>query len=114
MIMISAKPISVNDCWKGRRYKTKEYKRYERTMLMLLPKISIPEGKLNLVLNFGFSSKGSDLDNPVKPFIDILQKKYGFNDNQIYRAEITKEIVKKGDEYVSFNVTKWDENDAST
>jgi len=71
-------------------------------MLMLPKKIDIPEGKLKLVLEFGVSSKLADWDNPIKPFQDILQKKYGFNDNRVYEAIVKKVDVKKGEEFISF------------
>ena len=59
---------------------------------------------LRVELFFGFSSNASDLDNPVKPLIDILQKKYGFNDNQIFELNIRKCIVAKGKEFISITV----------
>ena len=102
MVKINIKPLSVNQCFQGKRYKTHKYKSYEtELMLVLLPKMMyIPEGKLQIYLKFGFSSKASDWDNPVKPFQDILQKKYGFDDKRIFKAIVEKELVKKGDEYV--------------
>jgi len=102
MIEIDYKPLSVNDVWKGRRYKTDEYKQYERDISFMLPRIKIPEGKLRVEFEFGFSSAGSDVDNPVKPFMDILQKKYGFNDSRVYEILLKKIIVKKGSEYIKF------------
>lgn len=104
MIKIGIKPLSVNATWKGRRYKTKEYKAYERAILLSLPKFPIPNGKLKIYLEFGFSNKSSDWDNPIKPFQDILQKKYDFNDSRIYEAEVLKKIVPKGSEYVKFRL----------
>lgn len=102
------KPLSVNQCWTGRRFKSPNYHSYEEEMFLLLPKqYSIPEeGDLKLELRFGVSSKSGDADNLVKPFQDILQKKYGFNDKRIYELNVTKEDVEKGDEYVSFQITQ--------
>ena len=101
---IEIKPLSVNDCWQGRRFKTRDYKIYEQELLYLLPKIEIPKGKLHLKLRVGYSNKLSDIDNCLKPFVDILQKKYGFNDNKIYKLEIEKVDVKKGDEFIDFHI----------
>lgn len=103
---IKIKPLSVNDAWRGKRFKTPQYKTYEKVLGFMLPKLEIPEGKLKIELTFGFSSKASDWDNPIKPIQDILQKKYGFNDNRIYEAVVKKEIVKKGKEFIEFNITK--------
>jgi len=100
MIEINIKPMSVNTAWKGKRFKTDDYKKYEIDLGLLLPKkVEITN---TLHLEFGFSSKLSDLDNPVKPFIDVLQKKYGFNDRDLKNLIIQKEIVKKGEEYIKF------------
>jgi Holliday junction resolvase RusA-like endonuclease len=98
------KPLSVNCAWKGRRFKTDKYKRYERDMLAILPKMKIPEGYLELRLTFGFSSKNADFDNPVKLVCDILQKKYGFNDRMIKRCVIDVEQVKKGKEFIDWEL----------
>ena len=74
-----------------------------------MPNIVIPDGKLSLIIEAGFSSRGSDVDNIAKPFIDILQKHYGFNDSRIYKLIIMKAIVKKGDEYIDFSLFEcWD------
>ena len=103
MMKIEIKPLSVNNAWQGRRFKTKMYRDFESDLLMLLPKdVDIPEGELSLWLTYGFSSKGSDLDNPTKMVIDILSKKYGFNDNRIYNINLQKQIVSKGKEFVQF------------
>ncbi len=104
MIKISVKPLSVNQCWKGQRYKTDDYKKYEKILLYTLPKINIPEGKLKISFVFGFSNSGADIDNILKPLIDILSKKYGFNDNRIYEQVAKKEIVKKGQEFFEFEI----------
>lgn len=101
---LDIKPLSSNDTWKGRRFKTKEYKAYERHICLLLKPMEIPEGQIILFLEFGFSSSGSDWDNPIKPFQDCLQKKYDFNDNRVYAAVVTKEKVKKGEEYIDFKI----------
>lgn len=105
MAKIKIKPISVNDCWQGRRFKTPLYKAYEEEMLYRLPKMKIPPGKLFLKIEVGFSNKASDIDNMIKPFLDILQKKYDFNDKNVYLVELAKEDVKKGDEYIQFDIS---------
>jgi Holliday junction resolvase RusA-like endonuclease len=101
---LDIKPLSVNEAWKGRRFKSDKYKSYERNVLTLLRPMTIPEGPLELFLEWGFSSAGSDFDNPIKPFTDCLQKKYDFNDNRIVEAHIKKVKVKKGFEYINFEI----------
>jgi len=99
---VRIKPLSVNDAWQGRRFKTPEYRSYEKALMLMLPKIEVPEGPLELEMRVGYSNKASDIDNFVKPFVDVMQKKYGFNDNRIYRLVIEKSVMLKGAEFVSF------------
>lgn len=106
MIKIKTKPLSVNECWQGKRFKTKKYKDYEKFLLFSLPKIKIPSPPLEIIFHFGFSSQLSDWDNPIKPLQDVLQKKYNFNDKDVFKATIEKEIVKKGDDYFAFEIKK--------
>lgn len=101
---VDIKPMSVNQVWQGKRFKTQAYKQYERDVLLLLPALDIPDGELEIRLEWGFSSSASDWDNPIKPFQDILQKKYGFNDNRIKRAIVEVVKVKKGEEYIEFTI----------
>lgn len=101
---IPIKALSVNRAWQGKRFKTPEYKRYERDVLKLLQPMNVNGGKLSLRLRFGLSSKNMDVDNGVKPFVDILQKKYGFNDRYIYRLTVEKVDVKKGEEFIEFDI----------
>lgn len=101
---IKIKPLSVNLSWKGKRYKTGEYKAYEQELMLKLPNIDIPDGDLSIYLEFGFSNRAADWDNPIKPFVDVLQKKYGFDDKRIYEAVTKKKIVPKRLEYISFEI----------
>ena len=102
--MILIKPLSVNEAFRGRKFKTDKYHTFQKEMKKLLPDLEIPEPPFILKIQFGFSSKGSDLDNVLKQTIDCLSKKYGFNDNQIYRIEADKHIVKKGNEFINFKI----------
>lgn len=105
-IKIKIKPMSVNKAWQGKRFKTPAYKKYERDVLFYLPpKVEIYAYN-RLDLTFGFSSRLSDIDNPVKCFTDCLQKKYGFDDRTIYELNVKKQIVPKGKEFIDFNITE--------
>jgi Holliday junction resolvase RusA-like endonuclease len=105
--MIRIKPLSVNEAFQGRRYKTDKYKEYEQEIWYLLPNSNIPTGKLQLEITAGLSNKNADIDNIAKPFIDILQKKYLFNDSRIYKLILEKEDVKKGKEYIAFKFNEY-------
>jgi hypothetical protein len=93
------KLLSVNEAWQGRRFKTKNYDAYQKTLLYTLPNEEINIIKsYYIIFIFNFSNKLSDWDNPIKPLQDILQKKYGFNDRDVHIALVFKNIVPKKDE----------------
>jgi len=104
---IEIKPLSINKCFQGRRFKTNDYKNYEKELLLKLPKLKVKNNiNLSLRITFGYSNKLSDIDNGLKPLIDILQLKYKFNDRNIYKLEVSKEIVKKGNEFIEFEINE--------
>lgn len=103
MTTIKIKPLSVNEAWQGRRFKTPEYKSYEKALMLLLPNIEIPPRPWDITLIWGVNPL-MDWDNPIKPYQDILQKRYGINDRYIYHADVTKVDVKPGCEFVSFEI----------
>ena len=82
-VRVDIKPLSVNDAWQGRRFKTPAYRKYEEAVLLMLPNGKLPEPPYEVWYEWGFSNMQSDVGNPEKCVSDILQKKYGFNDNQI-------------------------------
>ena len=104
-IELSIKPLSVNEAWQGKRFKTDKYLAYEKELLLNLPnkKPKLSE-MLRIDFFFGFSSPLADLDNPVKPLMDILQKKYGFNDKQVFELNVRKCLVEKGKEFISVEI----------
>ena len=104
MVRISIKALSLNQAYRGRRFATIELKKYKTALGYLLPKKTLEKGKLRVWYTFGMSSAGGDGDNLIKCFQDALADKYGFNDNMIYEWNIKKEIVKKGEEYIDFEI----------
>jgi len=98
-INLNIKPLSVNNAWQGKRFKTPAYKQYEKDVLILLPNIVLSEFK-TLELTFGMSNSMSDIDNPVKCLVDILQKKYNVNDRDLTRLILNKVKTKKGEEFI--------------
>ena len=105
MQRINIKPLSVNEAFKGRKFKTDKYHTFQKTMLLSLKPMAVPEGNIYLEITFGFSSKGSDIDNCLKQTIDCLSKKLGFNDNRIYKLSALKVIVPKGSEFIEFTIS---------
>jgi hypothetical protein len=108
MIKIPIKPLSVNGAWKGKRYKSKDYSVFERNLLLILPKVKMPDPPYEIHYEFGFSSRASDVDNPTKTTTDVLAKKYGFNDKLVHRMILEKQLVKKGAEYIKFKILHYE------
>ena len=76
-------------------------------MLLMLPNVKLDfTGALKVSLKYGFSSKLSDIDNPTKMTLDILCKKYGFDDRQIFSLVQSKEIVEKEKEFIDISITQ--------
>lgn len=103
---LNIKPLSVNEAFKGKRFKTDKYDDFIYKMHCILPKeINIPNpNRISLAVEFGFSSKASDIDNCLKTFIDCLVKKYKVDDRFIYELHVFKSIVKKGEEFIKFKI----------
>lgn len=105
MVKIQIAPISVNQCYTGRRFKTEKYKAFEKELTLKLPGGKIYDAeKLKIIYTFGISNKNMDLGNLEKCTTDILQIKYGFNDNRIYEIHSFKKIVPKNQEYIEVNI----------
>jgi len=80
-VRIEIKPLSVNSAFKGKRFKTKEYDQFIKSVLWLLPnniKVN-PTAYLKLNIVFGYSTRAADIDNGLKTILDCLVKKYGFD-----------------------------------
>lgn len=104
MNTIKIKPLSINEAWQGKRFKTPKYKAWRLEMSLKLPKLVIPKGLLKVNMIIGFSNSLADIDNVVKGILDAFQDKYNFNDRDIYELNLRKEIVPKGEEYIKFKI----------
>jgi Holliday junction resolvase RusA-like endonuclease len=66
-------------------------------------------GHLEVFYRFGVSSKASDGDNLIKCFQDAISEKYGFNDREIYKWTVEKINVKKGEEYIEYEIKSYND-----
>lgn len=100
------KPLSVNGAYRGRKFATPALESFKEAIWYTLPNCKIDYSKKKLKINyiFGVSSKNADGDNCQKAFQDVVAKKYGFNDRQIYKWTGEKEDVPKGKEYCAFEI----------
>lgn len=108
MKKIKIKALSVNQAYQGRRFRTPAMKQYQELLAYMLPKMRVPEGKLAVRYVFGLSSKNADGDNLIKAFQDCLSETYGFNDKMIYAWDVRKVDVKKGEEFISFEIKEYE------
>jgi len=99
---VNIKVLSFNQCWQGKIKKSVAYHIYRKELLKMLPNMPLPEPPYRLHLQYGFSSRAGDIDNPNKALIDVLTEFYGFDDKLIYELFIRKRIVPRGQEYFMF------------
>ena len=96
-VKANIKPLSMNRAYQGRKFKTVEYKEYEAHLLETLPNRKIPNDKfleVEILLNLTKTSYSRfDVDNAVKPILDILQKRYNFNDSKILKLKVEKVLT---------------------
>ena len=84
-IRIPIHPLSVNKAWQGRRFKTNDYKRYEREALIRFPRLPMMTGVVEVWYKFGLMKKSyaiSDVGNLEKCLSDILVKKGYIEDDR--------------------------------
>ena len=106
---IPVKPVSTNTMYQssGRKWKSAKYLKFERLCELHLSKYDLPDipnhGDLEIHVLYGVSAR-FDIDNCLKAFIDILQKELGFNDARIMRIVAEKTPVRRGQEFIEFEL----------
>lgn len=104
MIKINIRPLSVNEGYTGKRWKTKAHRCWHNSVLHLLPRnIELPKPPFKIYLTFGITNN-FDWDNGIKFICDCIAEKYGFNDKLIRAGNIETELVGKGNEYIEFDL----------
>lgn len=108
MYTIPVQALSQNQAWKGRRYKSPEYKQYQQTVHAYLSTFSLPKvkpkEKYYLFFEFGIPTR-QDCTNGIKIFEDILSDHLGTNDRYVFEIFARKVVMsKKEDCYIKFNV----------
>jgi len=108
---IPIKPLSVNRCWQGKRFKTKEYNRYCQDVSLLLKAFNenvqekIENKPYEILYVFWIKNwKMLDIDNPIKPITDILVANRVIPDDRfIMKMSIEKREAKtRDDEGIGF------------
>lgn len=105
MIKIPIKPISINECWQGRRFKTNRYNNWRINFSCLLngqKKYLSKNLKVKIFLYLKSITR-SDIDNFLKPIIDSLVKdKIIVDDRFIQELEVKK--IKSIQEYIEYEI----------
>ena len=104
------KPLSINIAYYRNKQKSSAYRLYEDEWQTYLAGLSMPDDiivkdmKFAITMNFGFSNKAADVDNPIKPLIDVMQNWMGFNDKQVYTVKAYKHLTKRGKEFTDIKI----------
>ena len=91
-IRLPIKPLSVNECWKGRHFKTEKYKKYDEDLQFLLPRKRVKGEWFKVFYRFYLKSfASSDIDNLVKALQDnLVSAKIIPDDRKIVEMNIKK------------------------
>jgi Holliday junction resolvase RusA-like endonuclease len=106
------KPLSINAAYTLKRKKSAKYRKFEELMALELFEYKIPDNRnvaemrFKLDICWGFATSLSDVDNPIKTLLDVLQRWFGFDDKQIMNISATKKVVGRGKEYIGFTLTE--------
>lgn len=108
MPFLALKPVSANTMYEysGSPRKSQPYLAFEsnaKRMLKHKPLRLPSSGALKFTAVFGVSGK-FDLDNALKPFIDILQDVYGFDDKRIAEIHVKKVSTRRKEEFIEFDI----------
>lgn len=106
---IPLKPFSTNKIYGSSasgHWKNKKYLKFEKDVKDFIrhKDIILPEnGGICFTVFYGISFR-FDLDNAIKPFMDILKVRYGFDDSRIYKIDAEKIKTKRGLEFIEFEL----------
>lgn len=90
------KPLSVNEAWQGRRFKTPKYRQFtqdiEYSLLSQKNEIMPVSGNLEVICNwYLINNKKTDVDNLLKPLLDSLVENEIIKDDRfIQKLIVTK------------------------
>lgn len=106
-ISLPIKPLSINSCWQGRRYKTKEAKIYDKSLQLLLPQKKIEAQFYSVKYIFYLKSiLRADLDNFIKVIQDNLVEKGIIKDDR-YILQIEAQKIKSEKDYIEIEIIEF-------
>ena len=114
MFAIRQKVISTNLIWGGRKWLTKEAKEFKKFMIASIQVKRIKllhdeEGPLAIHFRFGIW-RDKDVTNCLKLCEDAICEALGIDDIVFQGVTATKEKVAKGEEFLAFDISAYDES----
>lgn len=100
---ISIKPISINSCFQGRRFRTTTFKKWQEAVIYSLPKAVSDKKSIAITIYLYLKNPlRSDIDNYIKPIIDCIVKRGIIRDDRYikYLEVIKKQNKKEGFEII--------------
>lgn len=95
------KPMTVNQCWQGRRFKTKNYLNWRLDFSDRIKKGTRIKGNMAVILEFYIKhDKTTDVDNLIKPVFDALKESGVIEDDRFikevhaYKYNSDKEFIR--------------------
>jgi hypothetical protein len=104
MIKINYKPLSLNEAYSGKRYKTEYCRAFTKAVTLMVKPQKLPPPPYKISFIFGVSNMAADWDNPVKLAQDCIAKKLRFNDKMIYKGEAEKVLTEPGAEFIMYKL----------
>lgn len=98
-IVLPIRALSVNQTWRGRRFKTDLYQQYERDCFKLIRGTPV-KGEVEIHFQFHYKKHPYDLDNGIKPILDILVKTGMIDDDRYLMKLIAEKFVGVEDKIV--------------
>jgi Holliday junction resolvase RusA-like endonuclease len=99
---IPIKPMSINVCFQGRRFRTTTFKKWQDMVLFSLPAGASDSKNISMSIYIYLRDmRRSDLDNYIKPIIDCCVKRGLIIDDRYIRY---LEVIKKHREEEGFEV----------
>ena len=106
--LFKIKPISVNQAFQGRRFKTKLYKDYERSLHALGGNFERITGDVEVIIELYLKNdKRADADNTLKPILDYLTKAGAYEDDRKIR-ELHVYKYHADEDYFRVTINKYD------
>ena len=104
------KPLSINKAFQGRRFKTKDYKGYERDLHALGGHFETIKGDVEVTVEWYLKNdKMTDIDNPTKLVLDYLTKAGAYEDDRKIRVlHLYKYETPTKEDYFRITIQKYE------